>query len=644
MKNFLEDLVQASFTAFGEKLCQQFSDRLGKIETEVTQLRTASERTEQFETVVTDRLGKIEAEVTQLRTSLVVTELVGKSDQASGPSLTKINSGPSTSKKGTAPSKKKKMVKKGIPKKTKETATSTSAPPESDEPREAAPWPRDPLTPFSKLPTIHNRQISSKKELRELASYAHRDYYAGWSDYHCILHNGLQRMRFKPTKFICDYTTKELGIVRDVKKMWKNMGLGTLGYNPQPLYLDLVIQFVSSVELHYKSEVNKVASEGKLTFLCRGLLYEMSIHELCILFGFETRHEACSLPKFPCAYLLWSQIADSSYVSREAKLAMLRNPVLRVVAKYLGHLLQGKSEAGSVTEDEAQLIHYGLPLALRPTYGVADEPPAELSVNMGALFAQMMFERKFRGLRPLDRKPLDESIGSLLTRIFMHHDIDLSSTPCVDTVDRFDAQFFLNTKILHSGKIYRFTMPDGTILHCKLPQPAITSLTSVENMEFMPPSEVLYTPPPPASKRHRGSSSSGPAQTQCEDDTIPDISVDHTPNPSMEYLLPPYTGQFDSGAPPLDGTQQQQFAWTADTLVKLSTMMQTVWGALAKIRCPPTPSCCRAPKTSEAADMTRDDAGNEPSDEVTDEERGSRLHRSRRAPGQSRSCSPDDHQ
>ena len=152
-------------------------------------------------------------------------------------------------------------------------------------------------------------------------------------------------MRLKPTKFICDYTTKELGIVRDVKKMWKNMGLGTLGYNPQPLYPDLVIQFLSSVELHYKSEVNKVASEGKLTFLCRGLLYEMSIHELCILFGFQTRHEACSLAKFPCAYLLWSKIADSSYVSREAKLAMLRNPVSRVVAKYMGHLLLGKSEA-----------------------------------------------------------------------------------------------------------------------------------------------------------------------------------------------------------------------------------------------------------------------------------------------------------
>ncbi|XP_013625693.1 PREDICTED: uncharacterized protein LOC106331819 [Brassica oleracea var. oleracea] len=110
MKNFLEGLVQASFTTFGEKFCEQFSDRLGKIETEVTQLRTASERSEQFETVVIDRLGKIEAEVTQLRTTLVVTELVGKSDQASGPTMTKINTGPSTSKKDTTPSKKKAFL------------------------------------------------------------------------------------------------------------------------------------------------------------------------------------------------------------------------------------------------------------------------------------------------------------------------------------------------------------------------------------------------------------------------------------------------------------------------------------------------------------------------------------------------------
>ncbi|KAF2544012.1 hypothetical protein F2Q68_00032447 [Brassica cretica] len=334
MKNFLEGLVQASFITFGEKFCQ-LSDRLRKIETEVTQLRTASERTEQFETVVTDRLGKIEAEVTQLRTTLLVTELVGKSDQASGPTMTKINTGPSTSKKGTAPSKKKTVKKQEL-----KTADS-----------------------YVNLPRANVTQSLASDLLMEASRFF-----------------GLVR------------TSK---IIREASRFFGLIGTSKI--------IEEASRFIGTSKI--------IASEGKLTFLCRGLLYEMSIHELCTLFGFETRHEACSLPKFPCAYLLWGKIADSSYVSREAKLAMLRNPVLRVVAKYLGHLLLGKSEARSLTEDEAQLIHYGLPLALRPTYDVTNEPPAELSVNMGALFAQMLFERKFRGLRPLDKKPLDESIG-----------------------------------------------------------------------------------------------------------------------------------------------------------------------------------------------------------------------------------------
>ncbi|KAJ4909132.1 hypothetical protein Rs2_03753 [Raphanus sativus] len=239
-------------------------------------------------------------------------------------------------------------------------------------------------------------------------------------------------------------------------------------------------------------------------------------------------------------------------------------------------------------------------------------------------------------------------------RIRGHPIENLSKTSCVTKIERFDEQFFFNSRTFYPGKIYRFTVPDGTILHCKLPQPTITSLTSAENMRFMPSSEFLCPSPQPATKRRRGSSSSGPAQGQREDDTIHDIRVDHTPDPSIEYLLPAYTGQYDSGAPPLDGTPQQQFAWTADTLVKLSTMMQTVWGALEKIRCPPPPSCCRAPQTSEPADMTEDipditrhrdvdDAVDELSDGAADAERSSRLHRSRRAPGQSRSASPDDH-
>ncbi|KAG2312407.1 hypothetical protein Bca52824_023964 [Brassica carinata] len=137
--------------------------------------------------------------------------------------------------------------------------------------------------------------------------------------------------------------------------------------------------------------------------------------------------------------------------------------------------------------------------------------------------------------------------------------------------------------------------------------PAITSLTSVENMHFMPPAEVLYTPPPPASKRRCGSSSSSaPAQRQSEDDTVPDIQVDHTPDPSIEYLLPAYTGQYDPASEP----------------VRMTGDISDVAGR------------------GDTDTMVADDAAEESSDGTGDAERGSRLHRSRRAPGQSRSCSP----
>ncbi|KAJ4871008.1 Uncharacterized protein Rs2_47370 [Raphanus sativus] len=125
MKKFLEGLLQASFTTFEKKISKQFSDivdkfekvvtdRLTKIETKVTQLTTASGRTEQFETDVTGRLVKIQSEVTQMRTSLLITELAGKSDQPSGPNKIKIDTISTTSKKDTAPSKKKSMNKKEL--------------------------------------------------------------------------------------------------------------------------------------------------------------------------------------------------------------------------------------------------------------------------------------------------------------------------------------------------------------------------------------------------------------------------------------------------------------------------------------------------------------------------------------------------
>ncbi|KAG2240467.1 hypothetical protein Bca52824_090785 [Brassica carinata] len=138
-------------------------------------------------------------------------------------------------------------------------------------------------------------------------------------------------------------------------------------------------------------------------------------------------------------------------------------------------------------------------------------------------------------------------------RRFTDRDIELAGADEPDSCLAFDARFFHNTG---TSTPVKFTvLPyDGTILHCKLPQPAITSLTSVENMHFMP---LL---------RLRTASSTSLAALwlffffasprQSEDDTVR-YQVDHT-RILIEYLLPAYTGRYDYGPPPLDGTQQQQ--------------------------------------------------------------------------------------
>nr|VDD09013.1 unnamed protein product [Brassica oleracea] len=70
--------------------------------------RQFSDRMDKFETEVINMLGKMESEVTQLRTNLLLSELVGKTNQESSPSKRKLKTCPSKRRVNTGPSKRKK--------------------------------------------------------------------------------------------------------------------------------------------------------------------------------------------------------------------------------------------------------------------------------------------------------------------------------------------------------------------------------------------------------------------------------------------------------------------------------------------------------------------------------------------------------
>lgn len=123
----------------------------------------------------------------------------------------------------------------------------------------------------------------------------------------------------------------------------------------------------------------------------------------------------------------------------------------------------------------------------------------------------------------------------------------------------------------------------------------------------------------------------------------------------MDYLLPEYSGEYD--LPPLsaDATDAERMTWMIESQRRTHSMLQRMWGALAKLRCPRPPSCFRAAEARETdtrEDVERTDpttdapvvAGHRTTDaDATDDQydSGGRLPRRRRGPGQSRSVSPD---
>ena len=85
-----------------------------------------------------------------------------------------------------------------------------------------------------------------------------------------------------------DFKTKlALEISDDVNNIIIEMGLGTMGFKPHTLYPDMVHQFLASCRVYYADESAKVAQQGVLTFMCKGVRYMITLKDLCGLVGFR---------------------------------------------------------------------------------------------------------------------------------------------------------------------------------------------------------------------------------------------------------------------------------------------------------------------------------------------------------------------
>ncbi|CAH2066131.1 unnamed protein product, partial [Thlaspi arvense] len=308
---------------------------------------------------------------------------------------------------------------------------------------------------------------------------------------------------------------------------------------------------------------------------------------------------------------LWPVIGTGPFESREAKLTLIRNPVVRVVAKILGNIMFGKEESDALRKDELLMLHYGLPSFASSIYSLHHHRFFTRTLDICLLMSSGLTTSTSR----------TEAIGSLLTPIFRYHDIDLTSTERIDTPWLLNEEHFRASGILMPGYKYQFQDRDGRKLYCQLPNNDIITLSSRANLEFLPDAVHLCPNPTMASvSRRRGSSSRSSAHPpHYEDapapDTFPqDPFTASAARQSMKSLLPPYAGQYDLLPLAPDVSEADRWAWMVDSQRKNNSMMQRIWGALAKLSCPRPPSCFRATETRD------DTAAEEPDMDADDEE------------------------
>ncbi|KAG5384221.1 hypothetical protein IGI04_035691 [Brassica rapa subsp. trilocularis] len=141
------------------------------------------------------------------------------------------------------------------------------------------PWPRDDKTPIRTIePFADPKKAVISKEC------INRALTDDWDDYDSLFYNAWLGVSIEPTLFINPYFLRKLRIDKDIDEMITQLGLSTMPTHAYDLHVDLVRQFMATVEFTYNTSKTRVAGDGTLTFFARGIRYRISIPELCRIY------------------------------------------------------------------------------------------------------------------------------------------------------------------------------------------------------------------------------------------------------------------------------------------------------------------------------------------------------------------------
>lgn len=205
--------------------------------------------------------------------------------------------------------------------------------------------------------SVQTARLSTKGKFRKTdrSHPANREITQQWDIHDDDFYEQMRGVEICPSRFAHRDTTDALGITEDIGSLFAKIGLGYIFDLHCDCYADLTRQFLASARLYHPDEDNPVADKAMFSFIVNRQFHSMTIFQLCDVFGFGKGRQSC-VPDFPEHNDFWTFIASGNFISREAKQARIRSPVLRYAVRVISSVIYGKTEPAAVTKDELALL------------------------------------------------------------------------------------------------------------------------------------------------------------------------------------------------------------------------------------------------------------------------------------------------
>ncbi|KAG7567995.1 Ribonuclease H-like superfamily [Arabidopsis thaliana x Arabidopsis arenosa] len=324
-------------------------------------------------------------------------------------------------------------------------------------------------------------------------------------------YNYLKALEFEGTRHPHRKTMTALGIAEDIDYLAETCGLKTfLGYSFEG-YQEETCQLLATLDVHFYADEQEEENErgfGYITFSVKGRDHSLTIRQLNLLYGFPSKEGLVQNFDKRELQAFWKTIAGpGDYIPSKSKSSSIRSPVVRYLHQSIASMFFAKKITGTMSEGELQLLDLALLFTLRNTSDGAEMVGDRGNAPLIAVFLDhLLGYKEYATTMHRSGRKGSLTIGRILTPILVAAGIDVGTgdaSPNWIDMAYLRKKGYLDKTAPAGVLLYVFNHPEEGTSRLLLPCTNHTTIRAGENIDFCPPSFILYdsqvapTSPPP---------------------------------------------------------------------------------------------------------------------------------------------------